>query len=80
MFEVRCWTFIIFFSDLTGRFFGKAALSGLREKYPTDYILNSYFYMVDYVRDRFRAAWDMHILSGQNNPEVTKQTLHFIKR
>jgi hypothetical protein len=36
--------------------------------------------MVDYVRDRFRAAWDMHILSGQNDPEGTKQTLHFIKR
>jgi hypothetical protein len=35
---------------------------------------------VDYVRDRFKAAWEMHILSGPNNPEGTKQTLHFIKR
>ena len=52
----------------------------LREKYPVDYIRNSYFYMVDYVRDRFKAAWEMHTLSGQNDPEGTKQTLHFIKR
>ena len=52
----------------------------LRENYPVDYIRNSYFYMVDYVRDRFKAAWEMHIISGQNDPEGTKQTLHFIKR
>jgi len=52
----------------------------LREIYPADYIRNSYFYMVDYVRDRFKAAWEMHILSGQNDPEGTKQTLYFIKR
>lgn len=51
-----------------------------REKYPVDYIRNSYFYMVDFVRDRFKATWEMHILSGPNNPEGTKQTLHFIKR
>ena len=51
----------------------------LREIYPADYIHNSYFYMVDYVRDRFKAAWEMHILSGQNDPEGTKQTLYFIK-
>ena len=52
----------------------------IREIYPADYIRNFYFYMVDYVRDRFKAAWEMHILSGPNDPEGTKQTLHFIKR
>ena len=52
----------------------------IREIYPADYIRNSYFYMVDYVRDRFKAAWEMNIISGQNEPEGTKQTLHFIKR
>ena len=52
----------------------------LRENYPIDYFRNSYFYMVDYVRDRFKATWEMHILSGRNDPEGTKQTLHFIKR
>jgi len=51
-----------------------------REKYPVDYIRNSYFYMVDFVRDRFKATWEMHILSGQNDSEGTKQTLHFTKR
>ena len=51
----------------------------LREMYPVDYIRNSYFYMVEYVRDRFKAAWEMHILSGPNDPEGTKQTLHFTK-
>jgi len=54
---------------------------GLREKYPGNYIKNSYFYMLDYVRDRFNAAWEMHIISDQNDPEVeSKQTLHFVKR
>ena len=52
----------------------------LRENYPIDYIRNSYFYMVEFVRDRFKAAWEMHIISGQNDPEGTKQTLYFIKR
>jgi SAM-dependent methyltransferase len=52
----------------------------LRKNYPIDYIRNSYFYMVDYVGDRFKAAWEMHIISGPNDPEGTKQTLHFIKR
>ena len=52
----------------------------IREMYPADYTRNSYFYMVDYVRDRFKAAWEMHIISGQNDPEGTKQTLHFIKK
>ena len=52
----------------------------LVENYPVDYIRNSYFYIVDYVRDRFKAAWEMNIISGQKDPEGTKQTLHFIKR
>lgn len=52
----------------------------LKENYPVDYIRNSYFYMVDFVRDRFKATWEMHILSGQNDSEGTKQTLHFTKR
>ena len=52
----------------------------LGEKYPVDYIRNSYFYMADYVHDRFTAAWEMHIISGPKDPEGTKQTLHFIKR
>ena len=52
----------------------------IRKKYPVEYIRNSYFYMVDFVRDRFKASWEMHILSGPNDPEGTKQTLHFIKR
>jgi ribosomal protein L11 methyltransferase len=51
-----------------------------REMYPVEYIRNSYFYMVDFVRDRFKATWEMRILSGPNDPEGTKQTLHFIKR
>ena len=51
-----------------------------REKYPVEYIRSSYFYMVDYVRDRFKATWEMRILSGRKDPEGTKQTLHFIKR
>lgn len=55
-------------------------IQGIREKYPVEYIRNSYFYMVDFVRDRFKATWEMHILSGRNDPEGTKQTLHFIKR
>jgi SAM-dependent methyltransferase len=52
----------------------------LREMYPVDYIRNYYFYMVEYVRDRFKKAWEMHLLSGPNDPEGTKQTLHFTKR
>ena len=52
----------------------------LRENYPIEYIRNSYFYMVDYVCDRFKADWEMNIISGQSDPEGTKQTLHFIKR
>ena len=55
-------------------------IQSFREKYPVEYIRNSYFYMVDFVRDRFKATWEMHILSGPNDPEGTKQTLHFIKR
>jgi hypothetical protein len=52
----------------------------IREMYPADYSRNSYFYMVEYVRDRFKEAWEMHILSGQNDSEGTKQTLHFTIR
>ena len=52
----------------------------LREIYPADYIRKPYFYMVDYVRDRFKPAWEMHIISGQNDPEGTKRTLLFVKR
>ena len=52
----------------------------MRERYPVEYIRNSYFYMVDFVRDRFKATWEMQILSGPNDPEGTKQTLHFLKR
>ena len=52
----------------------------LREIYPADYIRKPYFYMVDYVRDRFKSAWEMHIISGQNDPEGTKRTLLFVKR
>ncbi len=55
-------------------------IQSFREKYPVEYIRNSYFYMVDFVHDRFKATWEMHILSGPNDPEGTKQTLHFIKR
>ena len=54
-------------------------VQSLREIYPADYIRNPYFYMVDYVRDRFKKTWEMHLLSGQNGPEDTKQTLHFKK-
>ena len=53
---------------------------GLKEKYSNNFIQNSYFYMVDYVRDRFTPAWEMDVISGQNDPEGTKQTLHFVKR
>ncbi len=53
---------------------------GLKEKYSSNYIRNCYFYMVDYVRDRFKSAWEMNVISGQNDPEGTKQTLHFVKR
>jgi SAM-dependent methyltransferase len=52
----------------------------IREMYPADYIRNPYFYMVDYVRDRFKEAWVMHLLSGQTDPEGTKQSLHFIRK
>jgi len=59
----------------------QADFQGLKEKYPGNYIKNSYFYMLDYVRDRFKAAWEIHIISDQNDPEVeSKQTLHFVKR
>ena len=58
----------------------KGDFEGLKEKYSSNYIRNSYFYMVDYVCDRFKSAWDMHVISGQNDPEGTKQTLHFVKR
>jgi hypothetical protein len=53
---------------------------GLREKYPADYIRNGFFYMVDYAWDRFKTAWEIDIISGQNDPEGTKQTLHLVKR
>ena len=53
---------------------------GLKEKYSSNYIRSSYFYMVGYVRDRFKSAWEMRVLSGQNDAEGTKQTLHFVKR
>ena len=53
---------------------------GLREKYPADYIRNAFFYILDYACDRFKAAWEIHIISGQNDPEDAKQTLHFVKR
>ena len=52
---------------------------GLKEKYSSNYIRNSYFYMVDYVRDRFKSGWEIDVISGQNDPEGTKQTLHFVK-
>ncbi len=53
---------------------------GLREKYAADYIRNEFFYMVDYAWDRFKTAWEIDIISGQNDPEGTKQTLHCVKR
>ena len=53
---------------------------GLREKYPADYIRNAFFYMVDYACDRFKAAWEIHIISGPNDPEDAKRTLHCVKR
>ena len=53
---------------------------GLREKYPADYIRNGFFYMLDYAWDRFKTAWEIDIISGQNDPEGTKQTLHCVKR
>ena len=56
----------------------KLLANGIAET--ADGIRNSYFYMVDFVRDRFNPSWEMHILSGPNDPEGTKQTLHFIKR
>jgi ribosomal protein L11 methyltransferase len=52
---------------------------GLKEKYSSKYIRHSFFYLVDYVRDRFTTAWEMRIISGRNDPEGTKQTLHFVK-
>ena len=58
----------------------KGDFQGLREKYPADYIRNAFFYIMDYACDRFKAAWEIHIISGQNDPEGVKRTLHCIKR
>ena len=54
---------------------------GLKENYADDYIQNTYFHMLDYVRDRFESAWEIHIISPSNDPITeAKQTLHFIKK
>jgi SAM-dependent methyltransferase len=55
--------------------------AGLKEKYPGNYIQNTYFHMLDYVRDRFESDWEMHPISPPNDPMAeAKQTLHFIKK
>jgi hypothetical protein len=59
----------------------KGDFQGLKEKYPGNYIRNSYFYMLDYVCDRFKTDWEIHSISPQNYPGMeAKQTLHFVKK
>ncbi len=54
---------------------------GLEEKYSGSYIQNTYFHMLDYVRDRFESDWEIHPISPPNDPMTeAKQTLHFIKK